>query len=114
MVMTEIENEAYLKDMQLLALKRAGTILGREISVQSFNGIIGGKNGVYNVDALDYQNADEYVKAWHIQHENIYEREKDCGYEKSSHRVHALLEDDLLREYIDSWLRRTFYRKNRN
>lgn len=109
--MTKTEIESYIQDNQELALKKAGQILDREVSRQSFNGIIGGKNGVYHVDSKDYDTPEAYVDAWHKQHEICYEKEKNCYFEKSSHRVHALLKDDFLRVYIECWLMRTYYNK---
>ena len=44
--------------------------------------------------------AQDYVNAWIDNHNKIYEQEKGSSSEKSSMRIHKLLQDEVLREYI--------------
>ncbi|MGL6105527.1 hypothetical protein [Romboutsia sp.] len=104
--------EIYLNNNEKTALDIASRILGKNVSKASFNGIIGGKNGVYDVDALRYSNPSDYVNEWIVSHNQLYNKEKDCMYEKSSHRVHRLLSDNFLRGYIEQYLTRTYYKKH--
>lgn len=105
------EVEKYVVENQSHALSIASSLLEKEISVQSFNGIIGGKNASYKVNINDYSTADEYFDAWINNHNLIYELEKNLSYDKSSHRVHKLLEDEFLYKYINMFLIRTYLRK---
>lgn len=112
MIMKKVNVEKYVKDNEDKALKKASEILGKEISMQSFNGIVGGKNETYGVDPLEYDTAENYIEAWMISHKKIYNDEKNSSYRKSSHRVHALLQDSFLRDYIENYLARTYFNKH--
>lgn len=102
----------YVNDNKDRALEKAGLILGRKINMQSFNGIIGGKNAIYDVDPLDYETPENYIKAWMQSHQERYNDEKYAPYEKSSHRVHNMLQDDFLKKYIENYLARTYFNKH--
>lgn len=104
--------ELFLQNNQQQALNLASSILNKTVSIQSFNGIIGGKNGTYDVDALNYSNPSDYISDWLDSHNQLYNKEKNFSYEKSSHRVHKLLSDNFLKNYIEQYLTRTFYRKH--
>lgn len=108
------EIEKFVEDNKEYALLRASEILGREVSWSSFNGIIGSKNGTYSVDPCSYPTAEKYIEDWHKQHNACYESEKNSRSEKSSHRIHKLLQDKSECEYIDYYLARTYYRKNKS
>lgn len=104
--------DLFLQSNQQQALNIASSILNKPVSIQSFNGIIGGKNGTYHVDALSYSNPSDYISDWLDSHNQLYNREKNFSYEKSSHRVHRLLSNNFLKNYIEQYLTRTFYRKH--
>lgn len=106
------EAEKYIEDHKEDALLRASEILGRDVSFASFNGIIGSKNGTYSVDPGSYPTVEEYIEDWHRQHNVCYEAEKYAPSEKSSHRVHKLLQDEFVCQFIDNYLARTYYREN--
>ena len=78
-----------------------------------FSGIIGAKNATYSVDVCSFSTAQDYVYAWIYNHNKIYEQEKSSSSEKSSMRIHKLLQDEFLREYIYNYLKRTYYRKTK-
>lgn len=104
--------EQYIKENKETALKRASEILKREISMASYNGIIGSKNETYAIDPLDYKNPEEYIEDWNLKHEECYEEEKNFTYEKASHRVHKLLEDEFLQQFTNNYLARIYYNKH--
>lgn len=68
-----------------------------------------------DMQLLLHQNstAQDYVNAWIDNHNKIYEQEKGSSSEKSSMRIHKLLQDEVLREYICNYLKRTYYRKTK-
>lgn len=104
--------ETYIHEYENQALSIASEILQRDITKSSFNGIIGGKNATYDVDPLKYTNPLDYVNDWLKSHDQRYNDEIDCTYEKSSHRIHKLLSNDFLKNYIIQYLTRTYYRKH--
>ncbi|MGH4119334.1 hypothetical protein [Clostridium sp.] len=104
--------EQYIKENKGTALKRASEILEKETSMASFNGIIGSKNGTYAIDPLDYEDSEKYIEDWNLKHEECYAVEKNFPYEKASHRVHKLLKDEFLQEYINNYLARIYYNKH--
>lgn len=102
----------YLKQNKEQAYAISSKILNKEVDDASFNGIIGGKNATYSVNACDYSTDEEYVEAWLNNQKIIYEKEKDLPWDKSSKRIYELLQDEFLKEYISIYLGRTYYRKN--
>ena len=62
---------------------------------------------------LQNSTAQDYVNAWIDNHNKIYEQEKGSSSEKSRMRIHKLLQDEVLREYICNYLKRTYYRKTK-
>lgn len=111
MRMMKEDVKQYISDNEEIALEKASQILGKVTSMQSFNGIIGGKNATYEVNVLDYSTPEKYVRAWMKSHEEKYEDEKHLSFDRSSHRVHELLKDDFLKEYIKNYLARTYFNK---
>ena len=109
--MTREKVEQYIIENQQVALQRASKILGKEMLMQNFNGIIGSKNQTYSINPLDYDEPEKYIESWNLIQEEIYASEKDFPYEKASHRVHNLLQDEFLKEYIDFYLARIYYNK---
>lgn len=103
----------YLKANKSNAFSKAETILGGTMTDSRFSGLIGGKNATYSVDVCSYSTAQDYVDAWIDNHNKIYEQEKNASSEKSSMRIHKLLQDELLKDYICNYLKRTYYRKSK-
>ncbi|GEM_PF-6176485 len=66
--MAKEDVKQYILDNEEMALEKATKILGKLTSMQSFNGIIGGKNAIYEVNALDYSTPENYVEAWMESH----------------------------------------------
>lgn len=104
--------EQYIQENKEEALKRIGEILGRETSMESFNGIIGGKNQIYAINPLDYKNPETYIADWHKKQEELYNSEINVPYEKSSHRIYNLMQDEISRKFIDHYLARIYYNKH--
>ena len=111
--MEQKEVERHITDNESEALYRAGQILGREVSRESFNGIIGGKNSTYSSDPSNYETPESYIADWRKKHDARYEREKNYSHDMSSHRIHKLLQDEFVSEYIDNYLARTYFRKHK-
>lgn len=104
------EVETYIQENKEYALSLVSSILEREVSWQSFNGIIGGKNKTFNVSPSNYSSAEEYVAAWRKAHSMEYEK---YGYKtphSAIYRIQQLLEDSILEEYIEKFLARTYFR----
>ncbi|MFG6114601.1 topoisomerase [Halobacillus sp. MO56] len=112
MVMKRVDVIKYVKENEGRALKKASEILSKETSIQSFNGIVGGKNATYSVDPLEYETAESYIEDWMRSHHKRYNDEKNFSYRKSSHRVHDLLKDSFVKNYIENYLARTFFNKH--
>lgn len=113
---TEIDQ--FFKDKEEEALKRASEILDKEIKWPNFNGIIGGKNDIYEVKVEDHNTVESYVVDWMYGHELAYssDRHKNLPYNKhnrSSYKVHALLEDKLLRKFIVCCLMKTYFKRKK-
>ncbi len=104
--------EKYITENKEHALEIASKILKQEVSMQSFNGIIGSKNGIYATDPLNYETPEKYIEDWNLKHEECYNAEKNFPYEKSSHRIHNLLKDKFLKEYISKYLAKIYYKKH--
>lgn len=102
----------YIKDNEDKALKKASQILHKETNMQSFNGIIGGKNATYDVNVLEYETPEDYLEAWMQSHQKKYNDERNIPYTKSSHRVHDMLQDSFLAEFIRNYLARTYFKKH--
>jgi molybdopterin synthase catalytic subunit len=101
----------YVNNNEDLALEKTSRILKREIGMQSFNGIIGGKNATYGVELLEYETAEGYVDAWMKSHQKRYNNEKNLSYSRSSHRVHDLLQDSFVKRFVENYLARTYFNK---
>jgi hypothetical protein len=102
------------------ALKRASTILNREVAVSSLNGIFGGKNNTY-VDSVRTQfvDFDDFFGQWikglndtftkeraeHLRYNAVFDWES-----KASFRNIRLLQDDHLFYYARKLLERNFYK----
>lgn len=110
--------EKYFKENKEEALKRASEILNKEVDWSSFNGIIGSKNDTYEVVVEEHNTVESYVKDWMYGHELAYSSDKHKGYpynkhDRSSYKVHALLEDEFLRGFIECCLMRTYFKKKK-
>lgn len=112
MVMKKSDVIKYVKDNETAALERASQILDKETNLQSFNGIIGGKNATYDVEPLEYDTPESYIEAWMLSHQKRYNDEKYFSYPKSSHRVYNLLQDSFVKDFIENYLARTYYKKH--
>lgn len=112
MVMKKREVVKYVKENETAALERVSQILDKKTNLQSFNGIIGGKNATYEVDPLEYDTPESYIKAWMLSHQQRYNDEKHFSYSKSSHRVYNLLQDNFVKDFIENYLARTYFKKH--
>lgn len=94
------------------ALARISSIRGREVSVSSFHGQIGGKNARYT-DCIHTQFSDpkDFIAQWLHGLNNNAEEYANKGWDNASTRLVVLLQDDLLREYTFLFLERNFYRQ---
>ena len=110
--MNQKEAQKYLKDNQNSVLEKCGKLLGREISIQSFNGLIGGKNKVYNVDAVNYKTPEEYIDAWKKSQKEIKARD-NADYDNSIKRIDLLLKDKEISNYVNAFLTRTYYKRTK-
>ncbi|MBE7106640.1 topoisomerase [Bacillus cereus] len=107
-----------MSKLQEEALKRASKILDKEINWSSFNGIIGGKNDIYEVVLEKHNTVEAYVVDWMYGHELAYssDKHKNLPYNKhnrSSYKVHALLEDELSRKFIVCCLMKTYFKRKK-
>ncbi|PFC27711.1 topoisomerase [Bacillus thuringiensis] len=112
------EVDQFFKDKEEEALKRASEILGKEIKWSNFNGIIGGKNDIYEVVMENHNTVESYVVDWMYGHELAYSSDKQKNlpynkYNRSSYKVHALLEDELLRKFIVCCLMKSYFKKKK-
>ena len=80
------------------------------MSLNSFNGIIGGKNEVFGINVADYASPEEYVKAWMEAEERI-KNSDNSEYDNSIKRIDKLLSDNYIREFVKIYLSRTYLRK---
>ncbi|MCY7716967.1 topoisomerase [Bacillus altitudinis] len=112
MAMKNDEVIQFVKENEEKALEITNEILGKGTTMQSFNGIVGGKNATYDVDALAFDTPEGYVEAWLNSHWQRFSDEKYAPYEKSSHRVHKLLKNPFLKQYIKNYLARTYFKKH--
>ncbi|BCD32982.1 topoisomerase [Bacillus cereus] len=105
--------EKYFKDNKEKALKKTSEILKEEAtSWLSFNGTVGGKNRTYGVNLEEHNTPESYIEAWMEGHKRAYYSDDHPSYNKfnrSSHTVHALLQDDFLKEFIVIFLARTYF-----
>ncbi|PGM87985.1 topoisomerase [Bacillus cereus] len=104
--------EKYFKDNKENALKKTGEILKEETTWSSFNGTVGGKNRTYGVELEEHDTPESYIEAWMKGHKRAYYSDDNPSYNKfnrSSHTVHALLQDDFLKEFIVIFLARTYF-----
>lgn len=115
MAMNKNDVEIYLEDNEAEILEKVSKILNKDTSLSSFNGIIGGKNATYEVDALDYDSAEDYIEAWMNSHDEKYNDEKNYlpHGSKSSHRVHDILMDNSIKTFAENYLARTYFRKHK-
>ena len=105
------EVDKYIKDNTEDVLDRCAKILNRpEVSLQSFNGIFGGKNGLYGIQISDYSSPEEYVKAWMDAEKREYNNDH-AVYNNSIKRIEELLKDDKIKKYVEIYLARTYLRK---
>jgi hypothetical protein len=112
MAMKKSDVVKYVKDNEDAALERVSQILDKETNLQSFNGIIGGKNATYDVEPLEYDTPESYIEAWMLSHQKRYDDEKHFPYPKSSRRVYNLLQNNFVKEFIENYLARTYYKKH--
>lgn len=103
--------EDFLKTNENKALKEASNILNKKINHQSFNGIIGSKNYTYNIHPQNYSSYEDYICDWLNNFNEIYKNEKNSSYEKSSHRMYKLLQNDFLKKYIKYYLIKIYFNK---
>ena len=103
--------EQKVAEMLPKALERISFLRGREVSVHSLHGLIGGKNNRYT-DCVRTQFTDpkDVLAQWLKGLNDDAENRARKGWEGSSNRIVALLKDDLLREYTMLFLERNFYR----
>lgn len=114
MAMKKSDVVKYVKDNEIEALKRVSKILDKKTNLQSFNGIVGGKNATYKVDPLEYDTPESYIEAWMLSHQKRYNDEKHFSNSKSSHRIYNLLQDSFVKDFIENYLARTYFRKMEN
>lgn len=110
-VMNKDQIERYIENNKEYVFNEVSKIFNKEINIQNFNGIIGGKNFTYNVKPENYSTAKEYVEAWFKSFNIIYQKEKNYSEEKSSHRIYKLLQNPNIKEFISIYLTRTYLRK---
>ncbi|MDO2946540.1 hypothetical protein L7826_11100 [Staphylococcus epidermidis] len=110
MDINKIEN--YLDTHRRKVLNKCSNILNRDVTIQSFNGIFGGKNHFYRVVPESYSTANDYIKAWFDSFEQKYQSEKYKVGDISSHRMKRLLEDEDIKNYVIIYLARTYLRKS--
>lgn len=104
--------EKYIKDNSDVALNLVSSILNKNVSMQSFNGIIGGKNKTYDTDALNYKTPEEYIEAWKQSHQGNFDSDKNALYKKSSHKINDLLQNPIVEKFIENYLARTYFKKH--
>lgn len=105
------EIEKYIKDNREVILKKCADILGRsEMTEQSFNGIIGGKNKTFGLKVTNYNSSEEYVDAWMNAERRIKDND-NANYENSIKRIDKLLGNAEVRKYIETYLARTFLKR---
>lgn len=114
--LNQVEN--YIKENKDKIMAKCSIILGKNINMANFNGIIGGKNTAYNIKKEDYSTASEYVKAWLNSFERLFQSEKDferlptfdikARGERSVHRMNKLLSDPEVKKFIIAYLARTY------
>lgn len=67
----------------------------------------------------EHNTVESYVKDWMYGHELAYSSDKHKGYpfnkhDRSSYKVHALLEDEFLRGFIECCLMRTYFKRKKS
>jgi hypothetical protein len=102
------------------ALKRATALLGREINIQSLNGMVGGKNNVY-VDSVRMQflDFDDFFSKWLKGLNDTFTSEKKTFLRynsvfdwtaRGSFRGVLVLKDPIIFRYTELFLERNFYK----
>lgn len=88
-------------------LKRAEAILGKEMTIHSLHGMIGGKNNEYaDCVSTQYATPDEFISKWL---EGFIETEGDDWW-SGGHPLFHLLKDEYFEQYLMLFLERNFYR----
>lgn len=108
----EADLSAELLEQQERTLRQAAKILGRpSIGLQSFHGIIGGKNNEYT-DAvrLEFRKPQDFIARWLRGLRTRAEAAARCGGESAATRIARLLKNRTVREYTLTFLTRNFYR----
>jgi hypothetical protein len=121
-LLKEIQDELTkeINDVKDVALKRASIILNREVSIQSLNGIVGGKNNTY-VDSVRTQFLDfeDFFARWIKGLNDTFDHEKETyikwnsGFDwnaRASFKNVRLLQDDKIFLYSQKFLERNFYK----
>lgn len=80
-------------------------------SADSLNGIIGGKNDIFDSRAESCESNIKYYEAWKQGHQEKYNCDKTCPFTRSSVTMNEVLKNTFLNEFIAVYLSRTFFKK---
>lgn len=81
-------------------------------NMQSLNGIIGGKNSTYNVDASNYNSHIDYYLEWKKGHFEKYMNDALLPFDRTSINIYRALQENFLEEFISVYLSRTYFKKH--
>lgn len=106
-----------IKNLAAWALPLYAQITGNPDSIQSFNGMFGGKNTMYRLQPMaSYPSFDDYMEAWldAVMHDYMVRYNTGSLQGSSAQRVVACIRDAQLVEFILLFLIRSYYRATGN
>jgi hypothetical protein len=109
-----------LEEIRGDVLDIASDIVGRDVSVQSLHGFLGGKNNAY-VDSIrsQFPSPKDFISKWmnglldkvkRIENEQRLKYNGNVYQNTATHRIIRLLKEDQIFEYLIIFLKRNFYR----
>lgn len=94
-------------------LKTASSILGRQVSAASLNGIFGGKNRTHaEIENRSFSCFEEFFACWleAMYQDYLKRRDEPLPMEKAGYRNAKLLQNAEIMAHVEKFLKRTFLR----
>lgn len=102
----------YIQENKERAIKELNKYYPRCDNMSSLNGIIGGKNDIYKVDAINCSSHIEYYLKWKEGHLKKYLNDSKLPFERTSINIYKALQEEFLEEFISVYLSRTYFKKH--
>lgn len=102
----------YIQNHRDIAIEKLSKYYPNCDSMKSLNGIIGGKNSTYNVNADNCTSHIEYYLQWKCGHFTKYKNDSTLPFERTSINIYIALQDRFLEEFVAVYLSRTYFKKH--